>query len=201
MELQSPDLYAGLISQISSTFQQARKAAAQAVQNNLLQTYWQIGQYIVTFEQGGNTRAVYGAKLLETLSTDLTLKHGKSFSRSNLNYMRLLYLRYPICEKLSHKLNWSIYCELIKIDHDLERSFYEQQSIYENWSVPELKRQKKSSLFLRLAASQDKAGILQLAEQGRIVEQPEDLIREPYVLEFLNVPAPYHISESDLEKN
>ena len=82
----------------------------------------------------------------------------------------------------------------------LERSFYEQQCQLESWSVRELKRQKKSSLFLRLAASKDKEGILQLAKEGQLIQKPTDIIREPYVLDFLKIPEPYHISESELEK-
>jgi len=89
--------------------------------------------------------------------------------------------------------------ELLKIDNDLERSFYEQQAIQENWSIPELQRQKKASLFLRLAASKDKEGLLQLAHEGQIIQNPSDILREPYVLEFLKIPEPYHTSESNLE--
>ena len=124
---------------------------------------------------------------------------GKGFSRSNLIYMRLLYLKYPISEKPSHLLSWSHYVELLKIDNDLERSFYEKQTILENWSIPELKRQKKSSLFLRLASTKDKEGILKLAQNGQIIEQPSDILRDPYVLEFLKIPEPYYLSESELE--
>jgi len=90
--------------------------------------------------------------------------------------------------------------ELLKIDDPVERSFYEKQSIIENWNVRELVRQKSSSLFLRLAASKDKEGILALAKQGQIIEKPADIIREPYVLEFLKIPEPYHLSETELEK-
>jgi len=96
-------------------------------------------------------------------------------------------------------LSWSHYVELLKISDKLERSFYEKQSIIERWSIPELKRQKKSSLFLTLATSKDQSGILELAKQGQIIEKPGDLIREPYVLDFIKVPEPYHISETELE--
>lgn len=113
--------------------------------------------------------------------------------------MRLFYLKYPISETLSHQLTWSHYFELIKIDNDLERSFYEQQAILERWNIKELKRQKKTALFLRLAATTDKKGVLKLAKEGRKIEQPTDLIREPYVLDFLKIPEPYHLSESELE--
>ena len=127
------------------------------------------------------------------------MRHGKGFSRSNLVYMRLLYLRYPISQKPSHQLSWSHYVELLKLDDDLERCFYEQQAIAERWSVPELKRQKATSLFLRLASGKDKAAILQLAAQGQIIEQATDVLREPYVFEFLKIPEPYQVSETQLE--
>ena len=133
------------------------------------------------FEQGGAERAKYGKSLINNLSGDLSGIHGKGFSRSNLIYMRLLYLEYPISEKPSHLLSWSHYIELLKIDDKLERSFYEKQSIIEKWSIPELKRQKKASLFLRLAASKDKAAILQLARQGQAISHPNDIIRDPYI--------------------
>ena len=105
--------------------------------------------------------------------------------------MRLFYLEYPISEKASHLLSWSHYVELLKIEDKLERSFYEKQSILEKWSIPELKRQKKASLFLRLAASKDKEGILHLAKQGQSVSRPEDVIRDPYILDFLKIPELY----------
>ena len=113
--------------------------------------------------------------------------------------MRLLYLRYPISQKPSHQLSWSHYVELLKLDDELERGFYEKQAMTERWSVPELKRQNAAAPFLRHAASQDKAGILQLATQGQIVAQPGDLLREPFVFEFLNIPEPYRVTETQLE--
>ena len=105
---------------------------------------------LVEFEQAGNLRAEYGKALINNPAADLGLRHGRGFSRSNLVYMRLLYQRYPISQKPSHQLSWSHYVELLKLDDELERGFYEKQAIAERWSVPELKRQKASSLFLRL---------------------------------------------------
>jgi len=192
--------YQGLVQQISETYLTGQAQAYKSINRELLETNWKIGQYIVEFEQGGKTKAEYGKALLDNLSNDLSRLHGKGFSRSNLSHIRQFYLQNPICETLSHKLSWSHYVELMKIDDPLERSFYGKQSILENWSIRELKRQKKSSLFLRLAASTDKKGILELAQQGRKVEKPADLIREPYILEFLKIPEPYHLSESELEK-
>ncbi|MEO0043800.1 MAG: hypothetical protein RL329_3248 [Bacteroidota bacterium] len=109
-------------------------------------------------------------------------------------------MKYPICQKASGKLSWSHYVELVSIDDDLARQFYENQIIRENWSIPELKRQKKSGLFQRLALSTDKAGILQLAQQGKIIEKAEDIVKNPYILEFLNLPENQKYSESDLEQ-
>lgn len=192
--------YQQLLRQISDTYTDGQRKAAQAVNTHLLETYWQIGQYIVEFEQGGDTKAEYGKALLESLSKDLGELHGKGFSRSNLVYMRLFYLKYPISETVSHQLSWSHYVDLLKIEDDLERSFYEKQALNENWSTRELRRQKDASLYLRLAASKDKEGILKLAQEGQLVEKPTDLLREPYVLEFLKIPEPYHLSESKLEK-
>jgi predicted nuclease of restriction endonuclease-like (RecB) superfamily len=199
MELTSNAAYQQLLEQISSTYTQGRLRAVQAVNAHLIEAYWHVGQHIVEFEQAGSVRAEYGKALISTLAADLGLRHGKGFSRSNLVYMRLLYLRYPIGQKPSHQLSWSHYVELLKLDDELERSFYEKQAIAERWSVPELKRQKASSLFLRLAASKDKAGVLQLAAQGQIVEQAADLLREPYVFEFLKIPEPHRVSETQLE--
>lgn len=199
MEVTRTDGYRQLLEQISDVYTQGQVRAVWAVNVQLIETYWQVGRHIVEFEQAGSLRAEYGKALINTLAADLGLRHGKGFSRSNLVYMRLLYLRYPISQKPSHQLSWSHYVELLKIDDELERGFYEKQAIAERWSVPELKRQKAASLFLRLAVGKDKAGILQLAAQGQLVEQPADLLREPYVFEFLKIPEPYQISETQLE--
>src|SRR5690606_13772686 len=199
MELINTEAYKKLIDRISSAYSTGRERAIQFVNTELVMTYWSIGQHIVEFEQEGTLRAGYGKRLLEQLATDLTRLHGKGFSCSNLNYMRLLYRYYPICETLSHKLGWSQYVELVKIDDPLERSFYERQAVLENWNVRELKRHKRSSLFLRLATSKDKQGILELAKQGQLTTQPDDIIRDPYVHDFLKIPEVHHYTESELE--
>jgi predicted nuclease of restriction endonuclease-like (RecB) superfamily len=198
-QIKSDTDYKALLQQIANRYEQGRETIASYVNTEIVHTYWQIGQYIVEFEQGGNEKAVYGKGLLENLSKDLSLAHGKGFSLSNLKRMRQFYIVFPIGATLSHQLNWSIIVELLKIDDPLERSFYEKQSVLENWNVREFRRQKSTSLFLRLAASKDKEGILKLAKEGQLLEKPADLIREPYVLEFLKIPEPHHLSESDLE--
>ena len=197
--INQPLEYNDLVVKISETYQRGQLRAIRAVNGNMLESFWTIGQYIIEFEQGGLTKAPYGKGLLPKLSKDLMLLHGKGFSLSNVSRMRQFYVVYPIYATVSHKLFWSIVVELLKIDDPLERSFYEKQSIIEKWTVKELQRQKKASLFLRLAASKDKEGILQLAQQGQITENPIDIIRDPYILDFLKIPEPYHYSEKQLE--
>jgi DUF1016 N-terminal domain len=179
------DNYQRLLSQISDVYTQGRIRATQAVNYQLIQTYWEIGRYIVEFEQGGNVKAEYGRGLLTSLVKDLTVRFGKGFSRSNVIRFRQFYLLYPKGATLSHLLSWSHVVELLKIDDSLERSFYEKQAMAEKWSVRELMRQKETGLFLRLAASRDREGILKLAQQGQVVEQVSDILRDPYVFEFL----------------
>ncbi|MAM88324.1 MAG: hypothetical protein CME36_13555 [unclassified Hahellaceae] len=194
-----PEGYQTLQKQISDTYSQGRAQAFQAVNTQLVETYWLLGRHIVEFEQGGKERAEYGQNLIKQLAADLALRHGRGFSRSNLIRFRQFYLTYPKGATLSHLFSWSHIIELLKIDDPLERSFYEQQCQKERWSVRELIRQKESGLFLRLAASKDRDGVLQLAKEGQVIQQPTDLLREPYVFEFLKTPEPYQVSETQLE--
>ncbi len=141
MELSASNDYQALLGKISNTYTDGRVRAYQAVNAALTETYWQIGRHIVEFEQGGKLKAEYGKALLADLSKDLCLRHGKGFSRSNLIYMRLLYQRYPISQKPSHQLSWSHYVELLnvellKLDDELERGFYEKQAIAERYATP-----------------------------------------------------------------
>lgn len=199
MEIQE-NKYQSLIEQIGGLLQSGRQKAIQSVNTILVQTYWQIGRYIVEFEQHGNERAEYGTQLFERLSKDLTTAYGKGFGRSNLLYMRKLYLSFQISGTLSHKLTWSHYYEILKADSELEIGFYSKQCENENWSVRELKRQMKSSLFERIALSKDKDGVLKLSKKGHVVETPEDLLKDPFVLEFLNIPEQYQYQENELEE-
>ncbi len=197
--LKQADNYEGLVEKISSIYINAQSKAASVVNTTLLDAYWDIGKYIIEFEQSGSIKAQYGKKLLQKLSRDLNFLHGKGFSHSNLQRMRQLFFLYPIYAKPSHKLTWSHYVELLKIDDARERNFYEKQAILERWSVPELIRQKKVSLFLRLANSKDKECVERLSQEGQLIQEPTDIFREPYILDFLKIPEPTHLSESDLE--
>ena len=199
-QISSNEMLNTLISNIEQTVAIAKEKLAISVNTTITETYWQIGKYIVETEQDGKIKAAYGKKLLTTLSHELTLRLGNGYSRPNLNNMRKFYLKYPNCQKVSDKLSWSHICELIKLDDDLERSFYERQTVNENWSVRELQRQIDSALFLRLAVSRDKEGILSLAQRGIEVQKPEDVIKSTYTLEFLNLPESNQYTESDLEQ-
>lgn len=114
--------------------------------------------------------------------------------------MRKFYLKYSNCQTVSDKLSWSHICELIKIDDELERSFYEKECVVENWNVRTLRRQMDSALFLRLASGRDKEGILKLAQNGIECQSPEDIVKSTYTLEFLDIPEKEKYSENDLEQ-
>lgn len=189
-----------LADSIAHLVSDAKSHLVQTINTTLVQTNWNIGRYIVEFEQNGNAKAKYGTELLTSLAKLLRIKLGKGYSRPNLNNMRKFYLLYPICQTLSDKLSWSHICELITIDDDLERSFYEKECVAENWGVRSLRRQMDSALYLRLAASKDKEGIMQLAHKGIDVQQPEDVIKQTYTLEFLGIPEKKRYSEKDLEQ-
>ncbi len=191
--------YQNLASDIGQLLKQGQKLAISSVSTILLQTYWRIGQKIVEYEQQGNLKAEYGSELLKNLSKELK-HHGKGFSRTNLQYMRLLYLYFPKMPDMSGKLTWSHYIEILGVEDKFARSFYEKQCVIENWSVRELKRQKNSMLFERLALSKNKQEILKLSKQGQKIMKPEDLIKEPYILEFLNIPEQNIYSEAELEQ-
>ena len=192
------DSYQQLIDRIGECLAQGQQRAFEQVNTLLVETYWQIGQYIVEFEQKGNERAEYGSRLLTQLSRDLKTAYGKGFSRRNVLDMRRFYVSYPKWQMVSAKLGWSHYTELLAISDDLARSFYEQQCIRDRWSVRELKRQKDSALFERVAMSKDRAEILALAQKGQIIESARDVVKDPYVFEFLDLPDRNYL-ESELE--
>lgn len=129
----------------------------------------------------------------------MTRLNGRGFSRSNLLYMRKFYLSFPKRETVSHILTWSHYFEILKCDEPLEMKFYIKQCIKEGWKVRELKRQMKSCLFQRLALSTDKEGVLTLANEGHQVIKPQDIIRDPFILEFTGLPQKKRYKESELE--
>ena len=203
-----PDAELSLLAdKIVQVIEEGKQALAISINETIKTTYWKIGRHIVEFEQEGNKRAKYGTALLSNLAKILRARVGRGYSRPNLNNMRKFYLMFPKCQtsdkslpnfQISDKLSWSHICELITIDDDLEREFYAKECVAENWSVEYLHRQKESGLFMRLALSKDKAGVLALAEKGQQVQSPEDVVKATYTLEFLGLPDKY--KESQLEK-
>jgi len=192
--------YNTLISYIGTLLGQARKQVYTQVNQILVNTYWQIGKRIVNYEQKGKQRADYGSRLLDNLSRDLTKLHGNGFSRDNLERMRKFYLTLPNSETLSRKLSWSHYCLIIRLDNPLARKFYIKEIENENWSVRELDRQINSMVFERIALSKDKKGVLKLSQKGQLIEKAEDLVKDPYILEFLGLEESRRYSETDLEE-
>ena len=199
-KIQNIEIYQNLVDSIGFTIESARQRAIQVVNNELLKANWEIGKYIVEYEQHGNEKAEYGSSLLTNLSKDLKSRFGKGFSKSNIYLMRQFYLKYQIFQSVTGKLTWTHYAELLGVSDDYARGFYEKQAVNDNWSVRELKRQISSSLFERLALSQDKKGVLKLSEKGLIISQPKDIVKDPYILEFLQISEEYRMTESKLEQ-
>ena len=209
-----------LASKIEAIINEGRQKLAVSIVRVTKETYWNIGRHIVEFEQGGNARAKYGSELLTMLARILRIRVGRGYSRPNLYNMRKFYLTYPDYQvssedsapifqtsgksdtpiiQTSDKLTWSHICELITIDDPMERSFYEKECVANSWSAVTLHRQKESGLFMRLAISRDKEGVLQLATQGQQVQTPSDVVKDHYTLEFLGLADKTRYKESDLE--
>lgn len=191
------------IKEIKCILDTSRQNTAKAVNAELLAAYWKIGEIIVRYEQDDNIRAAYGEGTLKRLSKMLTSEFGRGFSRSNLQNMRLFYLNYQNCQSVTGKLTWTHYCELLCISDQNKRSFYEKEAINSNWSVREMKRQINTSLYERLLLSKgefNKEQVMTLAAEGMEIAKPSDIIKDPYVFEFLGIPEDKPVMENDLEK-
>jgi len=190
-----------LFSKNADLLHSARQHVVRAVNQTMVCTYYEIGRMIVEDEQQGKERAEYGKQILEDLAQRLTLAFGKGFSAVNLRQMRAFYLTYAIQQKSSaeFKLSWSHYLKLMRIANPDERSFYEIECAAGNWSLKELQRQFDTALYERLVLSRDKEGIRQLAAQGQIVEKTTDILKDPYILEFLDLPEHHQYSEGEME--
>ncbi len=193
--------YKTLVKNIGNAVHEGREKAIYQVNQVLVRTNWEIGRYIVEFEQKGKIKAEYGSQLLDRLSKDLSFAYGKGFSRSNLFQIRQFYVRFEKIQTPSgfFELSWSHYTEILKAESDLELVFYTKQSEKERWSVRELKRNMKSMLFHRLALQKGKTEVFKLSNEGHKIEHPSDLIKDPFVLEFLNIHEANHYHESELE--
>ena len=166
----------------------------------MLNLYWNIGKIIMEI-QNLKQSSNYGELFLEGISKKLTKEFGKGFSKRNLERMRKFYCLYPIATTLSSQLSWSHYLELIKIEEKDKRNFYFKETINERWSVRELQRQRDSLLYERLVLSKGKTKIKELATKGQVINKGKDLVKDPFVLEFLDIKENTRYLESDLEKN
>ena len=199
----------------------ARNTAIREVNLVQLLTYYTLGKWIVEVQQGGSGRAKYGKRVLETLSDALNHAFGKGYSVSTLTNIRKFYEIYknrisapmvtdfsepnsqPLVTKFGNdvpfRLSWTHYLILMRIQNEDERVFYEQLAIQENWGKRELSRQYGSSLYERMLIGKDKQQILRLSKKGRLAEKPADLVKDPYILEFLGIPEQTDFSETELE--
>lgn len=192
---------------VTELLKDARNKVVKSVNKTMVYTYYEIGRIIVEEEQNGQKRAEYGKKILKELSIRLNSEFGKGFSVDNLENMRRFYLKYSKSETVSRKLEvpdfqlgWSHYLKLIRIDDDAERKFYEIEASQNNWSLRELRRQCDSALYQRLALSKDKKSVKEMAERGQLIEKPKDVLKDPYILEFVGLPENKTYSENQLEQ-
>jgi predicted nuclease of restriction endonuclease-like (RecB) superfamily len=192
---------ASFVEQIKQLLREAQRGAARSVNAIMVQTYFELGKRIVEHEQQGKEQSDYGAYLIERLSNELTSEFGKGYSKRNLELIRKFYNTYKIAKSpISQNMSWTHYLQLMRISNEEERRFYELETEANNWSVRELTRQINSSLFERLSLSKDKAAIIKLAKKGQVLDTASDLIKDPYVLEFLNLREPNTYNETDLEE-
>ncbi len=201
--IKKSNLFSNEIKEIKNILEESRKTIATTVNTSLLATNWKIGEIIVKYEQNNNIRATYGEATLKEMSKVLSKEFGTGFSRSNLQNMRKFYLEYTICQAMTGKLSWTHYCELLSISDYDKRSFYEKECLLSNWSTRELKRQINTSLYERLLLSNrniNKETVYRLAKNGNEILKAEDIIKDPYVFEFLGICENKPLMESDLEK-
>ena len=189
--------------EIHDLLHNSRQNIISNINSTMAKTYFLIGKRIVEEEQDGNKRAEYGKNLIKILSEKLTKEFGKGFSQRNLEQMRKFFKVYGIPQTLSEEfqfnLSWSHYLILMRIEDIGTRNFYEIEAIQNNWSLRELKRQVNSSLYERLVLSKDKEKVKELAVKGQIIEKAQDVIKDPYILEFLGLDEKSDYSENKLE--
>ena len=191
-----------IIAEIKDVIINSRNKIAYEVNNTMVFAYWNVGRIIVENEQNGNIKAEYGKQVIKELSKELRKILGSGFSVSNLFNMKKFYIIYPKFQTVSRKLSWSHYCELLSIENKEERNFYEKECINSNWSVRELKRQIDTSLYERLLLSdgqKNKEIVYKLSKEGQTLNTPLDILKEPYVFEFLDIRDNKPILEKDLE--
>ena len=192
--------YQDIYSEIRNTLVSSRNQAYHAVNFAMVQAYWNVGRIIVECEQSGNVRAEYGKSLIKKLSEQLTEEFGAGFDARNLRNMRQFYIRFPNWNAVRSELTWTHYRLLIKIENDDARKWYMNEAIASAWSSRQLDRQIASLYYERLLASKDKQSVVEEAEQLLQPLNADEYIKDPYVLEFLDLKNYPALRESDLEQ-
>ncbi|MBQ8256567.1 MAG: DUF1016 family protein [Bacteroidaceae bacterium] len=195
------------IQDINGFYQEVREIIASARQNAVrsvdfcrVQMYWQIGRRILEEEQKGKERADYGSYLLKNLAKKLEPEYGSGFSVRQLEMCRQFYRIYPIANTVCSQLNWSQYKLLISIPDEYKREYYQLEAVNNAWTKRELERQINSQLYERLLLSNDKESVLAVTRKERIPQQPQEIIKDPMVLEFLGLERKAEYYEKDLEQ-
>lgn len=188
-----------LFQRIREILENARHKVYRTANTEMLRAYWNVGREIVVEEQKGQDRAEYGSALLEELAKRLTELYGRSFSSRHLRYMRQFYREFPKWNAVRSELSWTHYRMLLKIEKENARNFYMQEAIAGNWSTRQLERQINSLYFDRLLISNDKKGIMLEIDSEKKFMHPENIIKDPFVLEFLDINESNRLAESDLE--
>lgn len=193
---------AKMIEEITNLVNEVKSKLVNEINKSIVYVYWNIGKIIVSNESEYNNRLEYGKEVLKGLSNELTKYLGKGYSVSNLKYMRMFYKAYPNFNEISSNLSWSHYLELMIIEDKDKRNFYEKECVNSNWSVRELRRQLDTSLFERLLLSDGKVNkekVYELSKKGQELNKPSDVIKQPYVFEFLGIKEQKPLLEKDLE--
>lgn len=189
-----------IFQEIKEILQEAKNKVYKVANNTMVEAYWNIGRVIVE-KQGGKDKAEYGTALLKNLSKEMTKEFGKGFTLTNLKYMRQFYLTFPKSHALSDQLSWTHYRLLMRVENENARNFYLEESIKEKWSTRQLERQITTLFYERILSSKNKNKVAQeiykLEPQRK---QPEDIIKDPYVLEFLGLPENMDFLEKNLEQ-
>ena len=192
--------------QICRYIDNARQSIQRCIDTEMLKAYFLIGRDIVEAEQKGHAKAEYASYLIKALSVNLNKKYNKGFSVTTLKNSRYFYLTYKdrigqtVSAQFSKNLGWSHYELLMRISRIEARNFYEIEADKNHWSVRELRRQIASLLFDRLTKSKDKEGVLKLSCKGQEIIKPSDAIKDPVILEFLDLPISHRLVESKLEE-
>ena len=188
-----------LVGEIKQIINDARAHAIRSVDFCRVQMYWAIGQRIVEKEQQGKERADYGTYLIKRLAQEIEPEYGSGFGERQLKFCRQFYKTYPNGNALRSQLNWTQYRMLIQIPDPDKREYYELETVNEGWTGRQLERQINSMLYERLLLSNDKESVLAVARKERTPESPQEIIKDPMVLEFLGLERKTSYYEKDLE--